>query len=77
MTKKDVYVTGTLLMPLAVGQRALLRQGNDLIFTSLVVEIRENRGDLICFETMNSVYHVSPLPDPVGAASLRSFLRAA
>jgi len=67
-TKKDIYVTGVLASPLEEGARALIRRGGDFIHTSRVVEVREVAADRVCFETMNSVYHVSLVPLPFSAS---------
>lgn len=77
MIKKVVSVGGSLAFPLQVGKRAVIRRGGDFIFTSLVVDIREERADFACFETMNSVYKVSLAPVPVEAAIPYSLMRAA
>ena len=65
--KKDVHVSGVLAAPLQEGSRAMIRCGGSFIYTSLVVEIREASVDCVCFETMNSVYHVSLEPVPFKA----------
>ena len=77
MTKKVVNVDGSLAFPLQLGRRAVIRRGGDFIFTSLVVEIREDRADVACFETMNSVYRVSLAPAPMEAAIPCSLMRVA
>lgn len=66
--KKTVEVSGRILFPLKEGQRAVIQRGGEMIYTSLVVEIIENRSDYVCFETMNSVYQVSLIPIPIKAA---------
>lgn len=66
--KKDVHVSGVLATPLREGSRVLIRCGGSFIYTSLVVEIRESSADRVCFETMNSVYHVSLEPIPIKAS---------
>ncbi len=66
--KKEVNINGKVVFPLLEGTRAVISTGGQLIYTSLVVEIKENRTDYVCFETMNSVYKVCLQPFPVQAA---------
>lgn len=47
---------------------------NRLIYTSLVVEIMEERTDYACFETLNSVYKVRLQPVPA-RVTLPTFLK--
>lgn len=63
--KKTVCINGKVAFPLEVGRNAVIYQGGDFLFTSLVVEIQEQQPDFVCFETMNSVYKVSLAPVPV------------
>lgn len=77
MIKKVVCVDGSLALPLQVGKRAVIRRGGDFIFTSLVVDIRDERAYFACFETMNSVYKVSLVPVPVEAAIPYPLMKAA
>jgi hypothetical protein len=65
--KKNVYMTGTLASPLKKRVRALIKCSGTLVYTSPVVEIRTVTTDCACFETMNSVYHVSLAPVPFRA----------
>lgn len=71
--KKIVHISGNLMFPLAEGRCAVIRRGGDIIYTSRVVEILEQREDYALFETMNSVYSVSSLvPVPAqNAVSLK------
>lgn len=71
--KKTVHISGSLLFPLEEGKRAVICHGGDIIYTSRVVEILEQREDYALFETMNSVYSVSSLvPVPAqNAVSLK------
>lgn len=62
--KKIICISGRLLFPLRVGNRAVIVNGGDCIYTSRVVEILEETQDAACFETMNSVYKVSFASDP-------------
>lgn len=75
--KKTVCVNGNVAFPLEVGRRAVIRRGGDFVFTSLVVEIREQRADYVCFETMNSVYQVSLAPVPEEVPASWPLMRAA
>ena len=75
--KKTVCVNGNVAFPLEVGRRAVIRRGGDFVFTSLVVEIREQRADYVCFETMNSVYQVSLAPVPEEVPVSWPLMRAA
>jgi hypothetical protein len=65
--KKNVYMAGALVSPLKEGSRALIKCSGTLIYTSSVVEIRTVTTGCACFETMNSVYHVSLAPVPFRA----------
>lgn len=77
MMKKIINIEGSLVFPVRVGHKALIRYNGDFIRTSLVVEILANRTDYACFETMNSVYKVSLTPVPTEAISHLSLVRAA
>lgn len=77
MMKRIVNLEGSLVFPVQVGRRALIRQNGDFIRTSLVVEVMVNRQDYACFETMNSIYKVSLAPVPAEAVSHLSLVRAA
>ena len=77
MMKRIVSLEGSLVFPLQVGHRALIRRNGDFIRTSIVVEILANRADYACFETMNSVYKVSPAPVPAEAVNHLTLMRAA
>lgn len=66
--KKMVSISGTLLFPLAEGKRAVICHGGDIIYTSRVVDIQEQREDYVRFETMNTIYQVSMAPVPGTAA---------
>lgn len=66
--KKNVSLSGRILLPLQEGQRAVIQSGGSIIHTSLVVEIIEQNPDFAHFETMNSVYQVALAPVPIEAA---------
>ena len=75
--KKTVHIDGKVAFPLEVGRNAIIYRGGDFLFTSLVVEIQEQRPDFVYFETMNSVYTVSLAPVPVELATPCQLMRAA
>ena len=61
MTKKTVRLNGKPLLPLKVGESAIIQvYGGDHIRTSTVQAIRRNDSRYIEFETKNSVYHLFP-----------------
>lgn len=66
--KKEVNISGKVVFPLQEGSRAVIVRGGDFIYTSPVVEIREERADFVCFETMNSIYRVCLQPVSIRAA---------
>lgn len=66
--KKLICISGKLLFPLQVGNHAVIVNGGDCIYTSRVVEILKETGEIAYFETMNSVYQVSLTPIPLKAA---------
>ena len=72
--KKEVSINGRIVFPLEEGHRAVISTGNGVIYTSPVVEIREEKADHTCFETLNSVYRVCLRPIPV-RASIPPFLK--
>ena len=67
--KKNVYLHGTAIWPVAVGACALLFCGGEFIRTSRVVKIYESSAEMLRFETMNSNYFVEMNPSPVAAVS--------
>lgn len=72
--KKEVSINGRIVFPLEEGCRAVILTDNRLIYTSLVVEIIEERTDYACFETLNSVYKVRLQPVPA-RVTLPTFLK--
>ena len=72
--KKEVSINGRIVFPLEEGCRAVILTDNRLIYTSLVVEIMEERTDYACFETLNSVYKVRLQPVPA-RVTLPTFLK--
>ena len=72
--KKEVSIYGRIVFRLEVGCRGVIFCVNRLIYTSLVVEIIEERTDYACFETLNSVYKVRLQPVPA-RVTLPTFLK--
>ena len=66
--KKIISISGKVVVPLREGARAVIAYGGDFIYTSRVVEIFEVSDDFAHFETMNSIYRVALVPNPVTAA---------
>lgn len=66
--KKIISISGKVAFPLREGARAIIAYGGDFIYTSRVVEIFEVSDDFAHFETMNSIYRVALVPNPVTAA---------
>lgn len=60
--KKRIFMNGEVMLPLVVGQRAMIYCKNDWVYTSAVVSVREISRRFVVFETLNSVYCVSPEP---------------
>ena len=60
--KQEKYLRGMILLPLAVGGRAILVSDGNVIRTSRVVAIHAQTDEMICFETLNTQYHI--LVDP-------------
>ena len=66
--KKIISISGKVVFPLREGARAIIAYGGDFIYTSHVVEIFEVSDDFAHFETMNSIYRVALVPNPITAA---------
>ena len=66
--KKEISINGRIVFPLQEGARAVIACGGQFIYTSQVVEIRDEGSDYVCFETMNSVYKVCLQSHPVEAS---------
>lgn len=66
--KKAVSLNGYLFSPLKEGNKAVIASSGNLIFTSPVVEIVKDETDFVHFETMNSIYRVTLVPNPIEAA---------
>ena len=67
--KKQTILTGTLSLPLRIGERAWIRQTNQCITTSTVQKIWEVSEDYIIFETCNTIYRLQYARLPVGMAA--------
>jgi len=61
MIKKTVRINGRPLIPLTVGERAIIQiYGGGHLRTSAVQAITQDNSRYIEFETQNSVYHLLP-----------------
>ena len=56
--KATVTMTGTLSLPLRIGENAWIRTRHQLFTTSMVLKIMEVAEDGIKFETCNTIYHL-------------------
>lgn len=77
MAKKTVCVSGRVMLPIKEGARAVISCGGGFVYTSRVVEIFEVSENMAHFETMNSIYKVSFVPNPVTAVISEDILRCA
>ena len=77
MAKKTVCVSGRVMLPIKEGARAVISCGGGFVYTSRVVEIFEVSENMAHFETMNSIYKVSFVPNPVTAVMSEDILRCA
>ena len=75
--KKIISISGKVVFPLREGARAIIAYGGDFIYTSRVVEIFEVSEDFAHFETMNSIYRVALVPNPVTAAITEDYAKSA
>ena len=75
--KKIISISGNVVFPLREGARAIIAYGGDFIHTSRVVEIFEVSEDFAHFETMNSIYRVALVPNPVTAAMPEVYAKCA
>ena len=62
--KKTIFLDGTLLRPLVIGQRAIIQSGQQVFRSARIVTIHEQTEAFIHFETLYAHYHLtmSPLP---------------
>lgn len=56
--KSTVTMTGTLSLPLRIGEYAWIRTCHQLFTTSTVLKIMEVAEDSIKFETCNTIYNL-------------------
>lgn len=56
--KTTVSMTGTLSLPLCIGESAWIRTRCQYFSTSMVLKILEVAEDSIKFETRNTIYHL-------------------
>lgn len=63
--KKTILLDGILLRPLMIGQRAMIKSGNQVFRSSRIVSIHEQTEAFIHFETRNAHYHLATPPLPV------------
>ena len=75
--KKIISISGKVVFPLREGARAIIAYGGDFIYTSRVVEIFEVSEDVAHFETMNSIYRVALVPNPVTAVIQEGYAKCA
>lgn len=62
MLKKSATVSGTLMLPLCIGNRALILHEGGYIRTSKVETIHSVSANEIRFETRNTCYRLLPAP---------------
>ena len=75
--KKIISISGKVVFPFRKGARAIIAYGGDFIYTSRVVEIFEVSDDFAHFETMNSIYRVALVPNPMTAAMPKIYAKFA
>jgi len=75
--KKTVHISGKVVFPLREGARAIIACSSGFVKTSCVVEIYEESEDLAHFETMNAVYKVALVPQPVTVAMPEIYAKCA
>lgn len=63
--KKQVRLTGSLSLPLRVGECAFIRQQNQTLSTTTVIQILEVSEYGVTFETCNTVYRLKYTTFPV------------
>ena len=62
--KKHQIITGTLSLPLRVGERAWISYSSQIITTTPVLRIWDVSADSILFETCNTVYELQYIFNP-------------
>lgn len=74
--KKRVFLNGEVMLPLVVNQRAMIHSKKGWVHTSAVVSVKEISRRFVVFETLNSIYCVSPEPVSEMAAQIVYTARA-
>lgn len=73
MSKAMKILDGELVRPLSVGSKAVFLHGSDLVRTSRVVAIHSVAEDKVCFETLNTTYHLHLLTGPTYEPTMCQF----
>lgn len=66
IVKKEIYLAGSIQLPLSIGKRAWIISSGQTIITSAVIQIMELSTFGVVFETCHSVYKVYHAPTPMG-----------
>ena len=56
--KKNIELTGSLIYPIEVGEAAFIREADGMRMTSTVLRTEKISAQGICFETVNTNYHL-------------------
>ena len=56
--KKNIELTGSLIYPIEVGEAAFIREADGMRMTSTVLRAKKISAQEICFETVNTNYHL-------------------
>lgn len=56
--KKNIELTGSLIYPIEVGEAAFIREADGMRMTSTVLRTEKISAQEICFETVNTNYHL-------------------
>ena len=75
--KKTRTLNGTLMMPLAVGAKAVILHHGQVMLTSQVVAIHSVTGNEVRFETLHTHYRLLIVPLQQTAVSLLPMAMAA
>ncbi len=75
--KKTISINGRVLLPLKEGCRATIIAGDHTMVTSPIVDVIELTHDRAYFETMNSIYIVSLMPNRFKSALTNMMLMSA
>jgi hypothetical protein len=60
LKKKTVFLSGSVRLPLKIGERAIIFHGGGITLTGTVTAIQRMTDDLIVFETQDATYCVAP-----------------